>query len=52
MVLLRGHGREDAQTTASVIVTFAQGVWRMAMVYYDRPSLKRQIEAFLVAVGL
>ena len=38
--------------TASVVVTYAQGLWRMAMVDYDRPSFERQIELFLTGLGL
>jgi TetR/AcrR family transcriptional repressor of nem operon len=29
-----------------------QGVWRMALVDYDRPSFERQIDAFLTGLGL
>jgi TetR/AcrR family transcriptional repressor of nem operon len=38
--------------TASVIITYAQGLWRMAMVDFDRPSFERQIEVFLTSMGL
>jgi TetR/AcrR family transcriptional repressor of nem operon len=42
----------DPQTIASVISTYLQGVWRMALVDYDRPSFERQIDAFLTGLGL
>jgi TetR/AcrR family transcriptional regulator, transcriptional repressor for nem operon len=42
----------DPQTTASVIMTYAQGIWRMALVDYDRARFERQIDAFLVGLGL
>ena len=42
----------DPQTIASVIATYLQGLWRMALVDYDRPSFERQIDAFLTGLGL
>ena len=42
----------DPQTIASVIITYAQGLWRMALVDYDRPRFERQITAFLTGLGL
>jgi TetR/AcrR family transcriptional regulator, transcriptional repressor for nem operon len=42
----------DPQTTASVIMTYAQGIWRMALVDYDRPRFERQIDAFLAGLWL
>jgi TetR/AcrR family transcriptional repressor of nem operon len=42
----------DPQTVASVIVTYAHGLWRMALVDYDRPRFERQIAAFLSGLGL
>ena len=42
----------EPQTIASVIITYAQGIWRMALVDYDRPRFERQIDAFLTGVGL
>ena len=35
-----------------VVLTYAQGLWRMALVSYDRPRFERQIDAFLTALGL
>lgn len=42
----------DPETIAAVITTYAQGVWRMALVDYDRPTFERQIDAFLTGLGL
>src|ERR1700761_8092984 len=35
----------DPRTTASVIVTHQQGIWRMALIEYDRGRIVRQIDA-------
>ncbi len=42
----------DPQTIASVIMTYAQGIWRMALVDYDRPRFERQIDVFLTGLHL
>ncbi len=42
----------DPETTAMIIITFAQGFWRMAMIDYDRAAMERQIDQFLTALGL
>ncbi len=42
----------DPSTVACVITTYAQGVWRMALVDYDRARFERQIDAFLTGLGL
>jgi TetR/AcrR family transcriptional regulator, transcriptional repressor for nem operon len=42
----------DPQTVASIIMTYAQGVWRMALVDYDRARFERQIDVFLMGLGL
>jgi TetR/AcrR family transcriptional repressor of nem operon len=42
----------DPHVTASVVVTYLQGIWRMALVDYDRPRFERQIDAFLSGLGL
>ena len=44
--LLRRLPDHTPQTIASVIITYAQGLWRMALVDYGRPSFERQIAAF------
>ncbi|MGY2198979.1 TetR/AcrR family transcriptional regulator [Pseudomonas gingeri] len=43
---------QDPQTIALVITTYLQGLWRMALVNYDRPAFERQIDAFLTGLGL
>jgi TetR/AcrR family transcriptional regulator, transcriptional repressor for nem operon len=42
----------DPHITASVIVTYLQGAWRMALVDYKRPCYERQIDALLSGLGL
>ena len=42
----------DVAATAAVIMTYAQGLWRMAMVDFDRSSFEQQIELFLSRLGL
>jgi TetR/AcrR family transcriptional repressor of nem operon len=42
----------DPDTLASVVVTYLQGLWRMALVDYDRRRFERQVDAFLTALGL
>ena len=42
----------EPETIASVVVTYAQGIWRMALVQYDRPRFERQTDAFLTGLGL
>ncbi|OTP72550.1 TetR/AcrR family transcriptional regulator [Caballeronia sordidicola] len=42
----------DPNITASVVVTYLQGFWRMALVDYERPLFERQIDTFLSGLGL
>ena len=42
----------DPQTIASIIATYQQGIWRMALVEYDRTRFYRQIDIFLRALEL
>jgi TetR/AcrR family transcriptional repressor of nem operon len=42
----------DPHTIASVIATCQQGIWRMALMEYDRTRFSRQIDVFLTALGL
>jgi len=42
----------DAHTAAFVIVTYCQGIWRMAMISYKREQFERESEAFLQGLGL
>ena len=42
----------EPQLVAQVIVTYLQGLWRMALVSYDRHKFEKQIEMFLTGLGL
>lgn len=42
----------DPQFVVPVIVTYLQGLWRMALISYDRAHFERQIDLFLTALGL
>jgi TetR/AcrR family transcriptional repressor of nem operon len=42
----------DPQLVVPVIVTYLQGLWRMALVSYDRPRFERQIDLLLTGLGL
>jgi TetR/AcrR family transcriptional regulator, transcriptional repressor for nem operon len=42
----------DAQTAAQTIVTYLQGLFRVARILNDRAQLERQIEALLTGLGL
>ena len=42
----------EPETVVQVIVTYLQGVWRMALVSYDRTRFERQNDAFLKGLGL
>ncbi|WP_131113430.1 TetR/AcrR family transcriptional regulator [Lichenihabitans psoromatis] len=42
----------DSQATAAVVMTYLQGLWRMAMVSYDRHRFERQIDVFLTSLSL
>ena len=42
----------DSETVARIIVTFVQGLWRMALISYDRSRLEHEIEMFLTALRL
>ena len=42
----------DPALTASLVLTYAQGLWRMALIDYDRARFVREIDAFLTALGL
>ena len=45
-------GRFDAETAAQTIVTYLQGLFRVARILVDRPQLERQIDALLTGLGL
>ncbi|MGH8781627.1 TetR/AcrR family transcriptional regulator [Paraburkholderia sp.] len=40
------------QIVVPIIITYLQGVWRMALVSYDRARFERQIDLFLTCLGL
>ena len=42
----------DAGTIATILVTYFQGIWRMAMISYKREQFERESEAFLQGLGL
>jgi TetR/AcrR family transcriptional repressor of nem operon len=42
----------EPETVVQVIITYFQGVWRMALVSYDRTRFERQNDAFLKGLGL
>jgi TetR/AcrR family transcriptional regulator, transcriptional repressor for nem operon len=42
----------EPQVVASIIMTYLQGLWRMALVSYDRKKSERQIDTFLTGLGL
>lgn len=42
----------DPQIVVPVIGTYLQGLWRMALVSYDRTRFERQIDVFLTGLGL
>jgi TetR/AcrR family transcriptional repressor of nem operon len=42
----------DPQLVVPVIVTYLQGLWRMALISYDRAGYERQIDLFLRGLGL
>ena len=42
----------EPRLVAQVVVTYLQGLWRMALVSYDRPQYEKQIETFLTGLGL
>ena len=42
----------DPQLVVPVILTYLQGLWRMALVSYDRTQFERQIDLFLSSLGL
>ncbi len=42
----------DPEVVAPIIVTYVQGLWRIALVSYDRRRLEAQAETFLKALGV
>jgi len=42
----------EPELAVPVIVTYMQGIWRMALLSYDRSRFERQIDVFLTGLGL
>ena len=42
----------DAERVAQVIATYLQGLFRTALLGYDRSQLERQVDLFLTSLGL
>jgi TetR/AcrR family transcriptional regulator, transcriptional repressor for nem operon len=42
----------EPQLVVPVIITYMQGLWRMALVSYERSRFERQIDVFLTGLGL
>lgn len=42
----------DTKIVVPIIITYIHGIFRMALVSYDRVKLERQIDVFLTALGL
>lgn len=42
----------DPELVVPVIITYLQGLWRMALVSYDRTRFEQQIDMFLTGLGL
>ena len=42
----------EAEVVAQIIATYLQGLFRSALLSYNRPQLERQIDQFLTSLGL
>lgn len=42
----------EPQLIVPVVLTYMQGLWRMALVSYERSRFEQQIEVFLTGIGL
>ena len=42
----------EPELVVPVVITYLQGVWRMALVSYERARFERQIDVFLTGLGL
>lgn len=42
----------DPAVAAAIITTYVQGLWRVALVSYDRAAVEQQVEALLAGLGL
>ena len=44
--------RFEAEVVAQIIATYSRGLFRNALLSYDRPQLERQIDQLLISLGL
>jgi TetR/AcrR family transcriptional repressor of nem operon len=42
----------EPQVVVPIIITYLQGLWRMALVSYDRNKAERQVDTLLTGLGL
>jgi TetR/AcrR family transcriptional repressor of nem operon len=42
----------EPRVVVPVVITYLQGIWRMALVSYNRKQFERQIDVFLTGLGL
>ena len=42
----------EAEVVAQIIATYLQGLYRTALLRYDRSQLERQVDHFLTSLGL
>jgi TetR/AcrR family transcriptional repressor of nem operon len=42
----------DAEGVANIIATYLQGLFRTALLSYDRSQLEREVDLFLASLGL
>jgi len=42
----------DCETVADLLITYLQGLWRMALLSYDRPTYHRRTDVLLKQLGL
>ena len=42
----------EPELVVPVVITYLQGLWRMALVSYERPRFERQIDMLLTGLGL
>jgi TetR/AcrR family transcriptional repressor of nem operon len=42
----------EPSVVVPIVMTYLQGLWRMALVSYDRPQFEKQIAVFLTGLGL
>jgi hypothetical protein len=46
------RGFHAAEGVAQIIATYLQGLFRTALLSYDRSQLERQVDLFLTSLGL